>query len=96
MTPNQVSVAFTEAGVCRHCKRVLIYPHQKPHSFVAETGNHDALKHPARYRCHVVHLNRQKSDDSIQNLRLFCPSCAAKFRALTRPRPIHTRRRKYV
>ena len=96
MTPNQLSVAFTEGAVCQVCRKALRYPGQSPSLFFKETGNPEVLTHPRRYCCRIVPLNRQREDDRIENLRVLCPSCAATFNALTRPRPIHTRRRKYV
>lgn len=95
MTPNQLSVAYTSGGVCQHCRKALILPGQTPKDLFWETGNKEAIARPRCYQCRVVPLNRNKTDHSIRNLKLFCPSCASRFWAMTRKKRIRfaTRRR---
>lgn len=56
----------------------------------------DAERHPRRYLMRCVHLNRDRADDRRENLKPLCTSCAMRFDALTRRRPTHTRRRRYL
>ena len=96
MSPNQLSVAFTEAGICAHCKKVCMLPGQSPMTFAIETGITDALRHPGRYRLRVVKLKRNDADDHIHNLKPLCVPCALRFWTRYRKRPLYPTRRRYL
>ena len=95
LSPNQLSVAYSAGWVCAHCARPCKLPQQSPDKFLAELGDRvsDIMHHPRRYTMHVVHLNRNKQDESLINLKPLCLPCAMRFYALFRRRPIHRRRR---
>ncbi|MGD1941910.1 MAG: hypothetical protein ACFB0G_11415 [Leptolyngbyaceae cyanobacterium] len=101
-TNNKLAVVQDAVGICAHCRRTCRYPWESQAMFLKEMGlaspgiARDAERHPRRYLMRCVHLNRDRADDRRENLKPLCTSCAMRFDALTRRRPTHTRRRRYL